>query len=85
MDDADRLLTSTAIRCPQVRLVKDGAVLPESTYTRGATITGRPLTGLVDGRRALDAFRDGATVVFQGLQRYWAPLFSHCERLLLNL
>ena len=40
LDDADHLLTSTAIRTPQVRLARDGAVLPESAYTRGATLAG---------------------------------------------
>jgi lysine-specific demethylase/histidyl-hydroxylase NO66 len=50
-------------------------VLPESRYTRsGATLAGKPLTGLVDARRALRLFDEGATVVLQGLHRYWAPL-----------
>ena len=34
LDDADRLLTSSALRTPTVRVVKDGAVLPASSYTR---------------------------------------------------
>jgi hypothetical protein len=67
-------LTETAIRTPAVRLVRDGTVLPESSYTRGATLAGRPLTGLVDARKALALFEGGATVVFQGLHRYWPPL-----------
>ena len=74
LDAADQLLTSSAIRTPAVRLARDGAVLPESAYTRGATLAGKPLTGLVDGRKALALFGDGATVVFQGLHRYWAPI-----------
>lgn len=74
LDDADHLLTSTAIRTPSIRLAKDGAVLPESAYTRSATLAGRPLTGLVDARKALELFADGATIVFQGLHRYWQPL-----------
>ena len=36
LEDADRLLTATAIRTPSVRLVRDGSVLPEKDYTRGA-------------------------------------------------
>src|ERR1700710_2157083 len=44
-DDVDRLLTSTAIRTPAVRLAKDGNVLPASTYTRHATLAGAPMTG----------------------------------------
>jgi hypothetical protein len=74
-DDVDRLLTSTAIRTPSVRLAKDGSVLPQSAYTRsGATLAGQPLSGLVDARKVIDLFEDGATVVLQGLHRYWPPL-----------
>ncbi|WP_240617173.1 cupin domain-containing protein [Nocardioides speluncae] len=73
-DDVDHLLTATAIRTPAIRLARDGSVLPESSYTRSATLAGRPLTGLVDGRKVLKLFGDGATVVLQGLHRYWPPL-----------
>jgi lysine-specific demethylase/histidyl-hydroxylase NO66 len=74
-DDVDHLLTSTAIRTPAVRLARDGAVLPQSSYTRtGATLAGQALTGLVDARKVIDLFEGGATVVLQGLHRYWPPL-----------
>lgn len=85
LDDADHLLTSTAIRTPSVRMAKDGRVLPESAYTRGATLAGQALTGLVDARRALALFGDGATVVFQGLHRYWPPLTRLVAELELEL
>ena len=50
-------------------------MLPESSFTRtGATLAGKPLTGLVDPRRTLALFEDGATVVLQGLHRYHPPL-----------
>lgn len=85
-DDVDRLLTSTAIRTPAVRLARDGSVLPESAYTRhGATIAGQPLTGLVDARKVIDLFEDGATVVMQGLHRYWPPLAELVAELELEL
>jgi mannose-6-phosphate isomerase-like protein (cupin superfamily) len=74
-DDVDHLLTATAIRTPAVRVAQDGSVLPESRYTRsGATLAGQPLTGLVDARKVIDLFEGGATVVLQGLHRYWPPL-----------
>ncbi|MBM9459139.1 cupin [Nocardioides sp. zg-536] len=85
LDDADTLLTSSAIRTPSVRLAKDGAVLPESAYTRRATLAGRQLTGLVDARKALALFADGATIVFQGLHRYWPPLTRLVAELELEL
>ncbi len=74
LDDVDALLTSTAIRTPAVRLAHNGSVLPESSYTKGGTLAGKPLTGLVDPRRLFDLVDDGASVVLQGLQRYWPPL-----------
>src|SRR3954452_15469164 len=73
-DDVDLLLTGTAIRTPAVRIAKDGTVLPSSSFTRSATIAGQPLTGLLDPRKVFDLFYGGATVVLQGLHRYWAPL-----------
>ena len=85
LEDADRLLTSSAIRTPSVRLAKDGEVLPESTYTRGATLAGKPLTGLVDSRKVLALFDGGATVVFQGVHRYWPPLTTLVAELELEL
>ena len=74
IDQADHLITENALRTPQLRLAKSGSVLPEARFTKHATIAGKPLTGLVDARKVLDEFADGATIVFQGLQRYWQPL-----------
>ena len=69
-----------------MRLARDGAVLPESSYTRrGASLAGKPLTGLVDARRLLRHVEDGATVVLQGLHRYWPPLRDLVAQLELDL
>ncbi len=85
LDDVDHLLTSVALRTPALRLAKDGAVLPASTFTRSATMAGSPLTGLVDGRKVLEHFDSGATVVLQGLHRYWPPLTELVRELELTL
>jgi hypothetical protein len=84
-DDVDRLLTGTAIRTPAVRIAREGAVLPSSSFTRSATLAGQPLTGLVDPRKVFDLFDDGATVVLQGLHRYWEPLGALVTELELEL
>ena len=69
-----------------MRLARDGSVLPESRYTRsGASLAGKPLTGLVDARKLLAEFDDGATVVLQGLHRYWPPLRDLVAQLELDL
>ncbi|MGA8994650.1 MAG: cupin domain-containing protein [Nocardioidaceae bacterium] len=73
-DDVDELLTGTAIRTPAVRVARDGQVLAPSTYTRHATLAGQPLSGLVDPARIFTLVEEGASVVLQGLHRYWRPL-----------
>ncbi len=61
-------------------------MLPASRYTRsGASLAGEPLSGLVDARRVLELFEGGATVVLQGLHRYWPPLRELTARLELDL
>ncbi len=61
-------------------------MLPQSSYTRtGATLAGQPLTGLVDARKVIDLFEGGATVVLQGLHRYWPPLTRLVAELELEL
>ena len=86
LDDADALLTGSGIRTPAVRVAQDGRVLGDAAFVRrGATIAGQPLSGLVDPRQALALFAGGATVVFQGLHRYHAPLTELVARLELEL
>lgn len=84
-DDVDHLLTSTALRTPALRVAQDGAVLPADRFTRTATLSGQPLSGLVDARKAIDLFEGGATLVLQGLHRYWPPLARLCSELELEL
>lgn len=86
LDDVDHLLTETAIRTPSVRVARDGDVLPDGQFVRtGATVAGKPVTGLVDARRVLTLFDEGATVVLQALHRYWSPLTSFTADLELEL
>ena len=74
IDHADALITTHALRTPQVRLAQDGQVVDQARYTRKATIAGQPMTGLLDARKTLALFDGGATIIFQGLQRYHEPL-----------
>lgn len=81
LDAVDHLLTESGLRTPSVRLVHDGQILPERDYTTRATMAGTPVTGLVDTRRLLALHDGGATVVLQGLHRYWPPLIEFVGRL----
>lgn len=84
-DDVDRLLTSTALRTPALRVADHGRVLQTAEFTRAATLAGVPLSGLVDARKTLDLFDGGATLVLQGLHRYWPPLTDLVRELELSL
>jgi hypothetical protein len=81
----DHLLTETAIRTPAVRVARDGSVLPESAFTRGGSLAGKPLTGLVDPVKLMRLHDEGATIVLQGLQRYWSPVGDVVAELELEL
>ncbi|HET7398611.1 MAG TPA: cupin domain-containing protein [Intrasporangium sp.] len=85
LDDVDHLLTSVALRTPALRVVQDGVVLAASRFTRSGSIGGSPLTGLVDPRRVMELFDGGATLVLQGLHRYWPPLTDLVRSLELEL
>ena len=81
LGDVDQLVTSAGLRTPTFRLVKDGMPLPPSSYTMTPRISGVPVTGLADPAAILAAIDDGATLVLQGLHRYWEPLRRFCRGL----
>src|SRR5262245_51659850 len=72
--DVDHLLTQSSLRLPAFRLVKDGATLPTAGYTKSGRSGSQPVSGMADPPRILAAFSDGATIVLQGLHRYWPAL-----------
>jgi hypothetical protein len=79
--DVDHLVTEAALRLPAFRLVKDGDTLPTSGYTKSGRTGSQRVTGMADPRRMLDAFEDGATLVLQGMHRYWPVLGRFCHEL----
>jgi hypothetical protein len=83
--DVDRALTGSGLRRPAFRVVRDGEVLPPSSYTRSARTGSSRFDDLIDTGRVLDLFAAGATIVLQGLQRWWAPVARFCRDLELAL
>ena len=79
--DVDHLLTGASLRLPAFRLVKDGATLPTSGYTKSGRTGSQPVSGMADPPRILERFREGATIVLQGMHRYWPPLARFCRGL----
>lgn len=77
----DHLLATTSLRLPAFRLVQDGSALPPSRYTKRIKQGGQQLTDVADVGRVHQLFEEGATIVLQGLQRYWLPLTRFCRSL----
>jgi hypothetical protein len=73
-DDVDRILATTSLRTPSFRLIKAGSAIPESSYTRSGRTGSKPVSGMADPARIFALFSDGATIVLQGLHRYWEPV-----------
>ena len=85
LDEVDRLLSTTSMRTPSFRLVKAGEPIPESAYTRSGTTGGKPVSGIADPARVFERFRDGATIVLQGLHRFHEPVARFVRDLELEL
>lgn len=81
VDEVDHILSSMALRAPALRVIKQGRTLEQSTYTRQARIGSRTITDLIDVARVYGHFSDGATIVLQGLHRYWQPVTEVCRQL----
>jgi bifunctional lysine-specific demethylase and histidyl-hydroxylase NO66 len=84
LDGVDRFLSASP-RTPAFRLVKDGTPLPPASYTRSGTMGSVPIGDLADAGKVYDHFHAGATIVLQGLHRWWPPLTAFCRELELFL
>jgi hypothetical protein len=65
--------------------VRDGEVIDPGRWTRRARTGSVWIDDLVHPGRVLDLFAEGATVVLQGLHRWWPPLAGFCRRMELDL
>jgi cupin superfamily protein len=79
--DVDHIVSSTSLRTPAFRMVRAGKSLPLSSYTRTARTGSQRITGVADPPAVYREFEAGATIVLQGLQRYWLPLARFCRDL----
>jgi hypothetical protein len=84
-DDVDRILSTTSIRTPSFRLVRSDRTIAEAEYTRSGTTGSRPVSGMADPARVFELFRGGATIVLQGLHRFWEPVTELTRGLELEL
>jgi lysine-specific demethylase/histidyl-hydroxylase NO66 len=81
LEAVDSLVTSTVLRLPAFRMVQDGRPLDPGRYTRRMRIGGRRVDDVADPAAVAARFAEGATLVLQGLHRYWLPLTRFCRSL----
>ena len=81
MADADSIISSTDLRHPAIRLVKQGAELPLSHYTTDVPWSKDVFRAVADVTKVLAEYRRGATIVLQALHRSWPPFARFCRNL----
>ena len=83
-DAVDELVSERGLRTPFLRMARNGATLPERSFTRGGGI-GAGITDQLSDDRLLRQFADGATMVLQGLHRTWQPVIGFSQDLAADL
>ncbi|WP_435298164.1 cupin domain-containing protein [Streptomyces sp. YPW6] len=76
----DELISRRGLRTPFLRVAKDGATLPSSSFTAPAGV-GATVADQLDDTALWRAFADGATLVLQALHRTWEPVADLVSRL----
>jgi bifunctional lysine-specific demethylase and histidyl-hydroxylase NO66 len=79
--DVDHIVATMALRAPAFRLVRDGSPVPPAEYLRRARVGSRPIEDLIDVGRVGALFAAGATIVLQGVHRYWPAVTAFCRDL----
>ncbi|MEV7460989.1 cupin domain-containing protein [Streptomyces rubiginosohelvolus] len=69
----DELISRRGLRTPFLRVAKDGATLPSSSFTSPAGV-GATVADQLDDTALWRAFAEGATLVLQALHRTWEPV-----------
>jgi bifunctional lysine-specific demethylase and histidyl-hydroxylase NO66 len=75
------LVADGGMRLPDVRMMQDGEPIPVERFTRPAQLGRSVIDGLVDADGVADLVAGGATLILQGMRRYYAPLDAVCRRL----
>ncbi|WP_199551084.1 cupin domain-containing protein [Streptomyces sp. N35] len=79
-DAVDELISRRGLRTPFLRVAKDGATLPEPSFTAPAGV-GASIGDQLDDTALWRSFADGATLVLQALHRTWEPVTDFAARL----
>jgi Cupin superfamily protein len=79
--DVERLVCTTGLRTPALRLVKEGAQIPLSEYTEDIPWRPGSFSGTAMAGRVASELERGATIVLQGLHVHWHPAAIYCREL----
>lgn len=81
LEDVDRILTTTDLRYPAIRMVKDGAAVPLGAYTADVPWGSGTFSHVADVERVLGLYAAGTTIVLQALHRSWPAVRDMCRYL----
>lgn len=81
LDAVDSILSSTNLRVPGFRLVRDGSQIPTREYTTRISMPPSSFDELIDADKVYALYQGGATIVLQALERNWGPLIETCKAL----
>jgi ribosomal protein L16 Arg81 hydroxylase len=79
--DLDYIISSTELRFPTVRMVKDGVSVPLANFAEDVAWGSDIYYGTIIPEKLYREYRQGASVVFQALHRGWKPLALFCRDL----
>lgn len=85
LDDFDGMVSSMSLPAARLRMVADGRTLPPSSYTVSGAGPRRATEEVVSPALVYARYSEGATIVLEGLHRYWPPLTEFCRDLELAL
>src|SRR5688500_11720432 len=74
VDDIDRMVSSWGLRGSALRMVQDGQTLSPSVYSTAPSSKSRAKDGAINAPLVYERYEEGATIVLEGLHRYWEPL-----------
>ncbi len=81
LEAVDTILTSTNLRVPGFRLIRQGSQIPIQEYTTRVSMTPSAFDALIDVDKVYALYQEGATIVLQALERSWGPLIEFCKSL----
>jgi hypothetical protein len=76
LEAVDEIVATRGLRTPFVRMAKDGIVLAPARFT-GSGGPGAEIGDQLSADRVLAEILDGASLVLQGMHRFWPPLIAY--------